>query len=168
MFHRVTLVDMVHPLRARWQARGMSNVTFADLDVSGAIADALAGRAPANDSGRALPDVLDTLRPDFVISANILSQLPLTPLLLLDAEDDTALGRRLVQEHLDALQNLACPVCLITDTLRSDGESELDLLYGAALPAPPERSWIWDIAPCPEYEPDRDVRHEVAALMLSG
>ncbi|WP_243438706.1 hypothetical protein [Fundidesulfovibrio soli] len=166
MFGRVVLADMVHPLAARWQARGLPGVSLSHLDVSGALEDALAGREPNPQAGRALPDFLDALRPDFIVSANILSQLPLAPFGLLPGVDRASLGARLVREHLQALQDATAPACLITDTLRLGGEKPMDLLHGVELPGAPERTWVWNIAPRPEISPDRDYSHQVAALYL--
>lgn len=166
MFGRVILADMVHPLAARRQARSLPGVSLVHLDVSGALEDALSGREPGDRAGRALPDYLDALRPDFIVSANILSQIPLAPLALLHGAAAQGLGARLVREHLLALQGAAAPACLITDTLRLGGEKPLDLLHGVALPWAPERTWTWNIAPRPEISPERDYSHQVAGLYL--
>ncbi|WP_243311471.1 hypothetical protein [Fundidesulfovibrio agrisoli] len=166
MFKRVILADVVHPLSARWQARTLPGVSLAHLDASGALEDALAGREPGDRAGRALPDYLDSLRPDFIVSANILSQIPLAPLALLHGAAAQGLGARLVREHLRALEGAPAPVCLITDTLRLGGEKPLDLLHGVPLPGTPERTWTWNIAPRPEISPDRDYSHQVAGLFL--
>lgn len=166
MFGRVVLADMVHPLAARWQARSLPGMSLVHLDVSGALEDALAGREPGVQAGNVLPDYLDALRPDFIVSANILSQIPLAPLALLEPTKTRGLGARLVREHLSALVGASAPACLITDTLRLGGEKPLDLLHGVELPAAPERAWTWDIAPKPEISPERDYSHRVAGLYL--
>jgi len=166
LFGRVVLVDMVHPLNARWAARGLKNVRLEHLDVSGALADALLGREPGEQARRALPEFLAGLRPDFVVSANILSQLPLAVLAKLPGADREGLGALLVRWHLEALAGAAAGVCLVTDTVRHGGDQPFDLLCGVPLPATPERAWTWDIAPRPEIAPDRDYSHVVAGLYL--
>ena len=165
-FAHVVLVDMVHPLGARWRVRGLRNVRLAHHDVGGALAPALAGRQPDEQELRGFGAVLQAAAPAFVVSVNILSQLPLLPQELLGRAAPTDLGARMVRAHLDLLAACGAPTCLITDTFRSDGSQNADLLHGVPLPAPALDTWTWDIAPRPEVAPDRDHRHQVTGMLL--
>ena len=129
-------------------------------------------------SGRAL-DVPE-YKPDFflqdgfdlVVSANILSQLPLSPLRYASRRENRpiprqvrAFARRLVVNHLDWLASFAGNVCLISDLERlyCEGENVVcreGSLWGVDLPQG-GREWMWDLDPQPEIEPNYDVRHRV-------
>ncbi len=122
MFDRVLLADIVHPLSARWQARRFANARLVTVDVTG-----LAKHLVANPSDfgafatKTSPSFFLEERPDFTVSANILSQLPLLPLARLKqtgcAPDELALVRsRILTGHLEWLNRLPGLVSLITDT----------------------------------------------------
>lgn len=185
-FDEVVLVDMVHLLPARRAAWRWPNIRLVEADVTGAVAplrailaaggtaalplDALpapfAGESPDAD----LPDI------DLVISANLLSQLPLVPLEAIEGRsrhygetDLTAFAEALIRGHLAWLTGLGAVACLFTDvedlTLKDGRVVEReDTLFGVALP-PPDRRWPWDIAPAPEEYPDRDRRLTVAGYI---
>ena len=110
-----------------------------------------------------------------VISANLLSQLPL---LLVDrlenrcpwinAETRMGFARSIIDHHLALLQNHSGQVCLISEVMRlvhDDGRAteKIDPLFGAALLYEGEE-WWWDIAPRPELGPDFDVKLRVLGL----
>ena len=175
-FARVLLVDAAHPWSARLEARRHANVGLLAADLSGAFG-LLLGRA--DDLGPMLPSVCAAPETDLVVSANLLSQLPIRPVERLEAsrkplgrwrsEDGEAFGRRIVEGHLDALAALTARVCLVTDLDEMeegrDGRvlERLDLLYGATLPEP-ERSWVWELAPFGEAASDRRLTHRVAGF----
>ena len=110
-----------------------------------------------------------------VISANLLSQLPL---LLVDrlkdrcpwisAEARSTFARAVVDHHLALLQNHVGQVCLISEVMRmvhddDRANQKIDPLFGAALLYEGEE-WWWDIAPRPELGPDFDVKLRVLGL----
>lgn len=173
LFRRVVLADLAFLPGTVRQAKALGNVELVAVDLSGCLDalptdEALAAHAaaPQPELGLGLPEL------DFVYSANLLSQLPLYALAILrkrnpapEAEDLEAFAASLVRAHLAALQTLACPACLVADTLergyRDDGlEYETDLLYGVRLDMPAEQ-WIWRLAPKGELSPDLDVERLV-------
>lgn len=182
-FERVLLCDAFHPPRARRAARCLPNVALVTRDLTGLgsrlLADLRAGRQP-DLATPPPPDPAGFGSADLTVSCNLLSQLPLPPLrlllrrgnrrgLALAPEDLDRLGREIVAAHLDWLAGLPGRVCLITDRERrregGDGALERDdPLFGVELP-PPDREWVWDIAPRPELARDRDVRHLVAGYL---
>ena len=165
-FRRVVLVDAVHPWTARFQARRFANVALFTTDLSGAL-PLLRGRA--DDLVPALPPVCTAPGVDLVVSANLLSQLPILPVERLPDRSRwtaAALGERIVAPHLDALAGLRARVCLITDVeaIEEDRAGRViersDLLYGVD-PGAPDDAWLWDLAPFGEAGRDRRIRHRV-------
>ena len=160
-FDRLELIDIVHPLRARHIAATYDRISLRYEDVTGA---ALAlSRLGRNDRDPPLVGDLPILAPDtdFVVSANLLSQLPEIPLAWMAAKtaipevSRNAFARRLVRRHLDWLAGLECPVCLITDVERYYVEPDgtrlpaWDTLQGETVP-PSGKTWTWDLAPAGE------------------
>lgn len=174
-FREVVLVDMLHARSVRRQARQFSNVQLVEWDVTGtlqALDDALAEGGPLPPAD--LPPLLPGERFSFAVSCNLLSQLPLLPLdaigrrapATLDAEQLT-FAHALGHAHLEWLDRSADRAALFTDTeslwLRDGAIVEReDSLWGLELPAP-DVQWLWDIAPAPEEDRRRDLRHSVGA-----
>ena len=166
MFRQVILADLVHPLAARRQARALANVRLVEADLSGALPEILARKAPP------VPPPVELfmdLAPDLTVSANLLSQLPLLPSQGLakagcEPKDVEAFAVGLMRRHLDWLRRLPGVVCLITDISRTVGQETTDLVHGLA-PEVTGQTWPWLIAPCPELYPDRDVSHLVSGVI---
>lgn len=175
-FRRVVLVDAVHPLSARRAARAYPGVELLTADLSGAMA-LLTGAAP--DLDPRLPPVCAEPETGLVISANLLSQLPIRPVARLEGarrpfgpwtpDAGDAFGARIVAGHLDALADLSAQVCLVTDLdeIEEDRQGHVharhDLLYGVPLGAP-ERAWTWELAPFGETARDRRLLHRVVGF----
>ncbi|TNC11947.1 hypothetical protein FF100_17020 [Methylobacterium terricola] len=169
-FRRVVLVDAVHPWRARWRSRRHANVARLTHDLSGANGLLL-------DRGETARPVLPPVcrEADLVVSANLLSQLPIRPVARLEAAgrlgswtDADAFGRHIVAAHLDALADLPARICLVTDRDETEADRDgrvierIDLLYGVDPGAAP-REWDWELAPFGEEARDRRLVHRVAA-----
>ncbi len=169
-FRRVALVDAVHPWRGRWRARGHANVARLVHDLSGTQGLMLGG---SDGFEPVLPPVCATA--DLVVSANLLSQLPILPVARLESvgrlgpwTDPEAFGRRIVAAHLDALAGLSARICLVTDRDETEEDRDgrvlerIDLLHGVD-PGPAPRSWDWVLAPFGEASRDRRLVHRVGA-----
>ncbi|MCF4125791.1 hypothetical protein [Methylobacterium sp. SyP6R] len=169
-FRRVVLVDAVHPWRGRWRARRFANVSRLVHDLSG-TRDLLLGRGET--FGPMLPPLCREA--DLVVSANLLSQLPILPVARLEAAgrlgpftDPEAFGGLIVAAHLDALAGLSAQVCLVTDRDETEEDRDgrvlerIDLLYGVD-PGPAVRGWDWVLAPFGEEARDRRLVHRVGA-----
>ena len=104
-----------------------------------------------------------------MVSANVLSQLPILPLDR-PGPQPPDLGRRIVAAHLDGLAALAARVCLLTDVEQVEEDragrvtDRLDLLHGVRL-GEPDRRWTWDLAPFGEAARDLRQRHQVQAFL---
>ena len=118
---------------------------------------------------------MDNAQVDLVVSANILSQLPVIPRNWIEkygalSEDqlmDVCEG--LIGAHLYYLSLFDAQIALITDrryqTRNKEGItiSEKAALYGVPLPRVSSERWDWHIAPAPELHPDYDRVHQVVA-----
>lgn len=175
-FRRVVLVDAVHPLATRRAVRALAQVELLTADLSGAMA-LLTGHA--SDLKPCLPPVCAEPGTDLVISANLLSQLPIRPVARLEGgrraygpwtpQDGDAFGRRIVEAHLADLARLSAQICLVTDLDETEEDraghvvERHDLLYGVALGAP-DHAWTWELAPFGEIARGRRLLHQVAGF----
>lgn len=160
LFDRVILVDAVHPWPARLAARRHGNVVLVTAEISAGLTD---------------PHLAELCTgADLIVSANLLSQLPIVPIDAYEARGREApprLGTQIVETHLAALHHLAGAIeriCLITDTVQREEDQagqvtdSLDLMFGVALP-PPAEAWDWEIAPFGEVGRRRRLIHRVHA-----
>lgn len=168
-FDSVVLVDLVHLASVRlWlKARGFRNVTLIERDVSG-YDDLLAGRAP---------DPFGFLRQvpylDFVVSANLLSQIGLAVRRRIDGQPAGRLPadalQQVIRAHIDGLKALPCRTSLLTDIAFSvidrtgHVHETTDLLHGVAVPDHRSR-WQWPVVPFGEESRDYRIVHEVIAV----
>ncbi|MEE7449244.1 hypothetical protein MRF4_16355 [Methylobacterium radiotolerans] len=157
LFDRVSLVDAVHPWPARLAARRNAKVALVTADISAGLSGSWTDSCTSAD---------------LIVSANLLSQLPLVPIDAYEARGREApprLGAHLVDAHLAALDALARGVervCLITDTVQREEDrtgrttDSRDLLFGITVP-PAEATWDWEIAPFGEIGRSHRLIHRV-------
>lgn len=174
-FRNVVLVDLLHPWKVHTLARRYPNVRLQCIDVTGVIQRAytalLDGRS-LEEVPQCKPDFFLDDEVDLVVSANILSQLPLAPVRYASRLkrrtapwEAKAFSRRLVVNHLDWLASFSGNVCLMSDLERlyCDGDTVVcqhRSLWGVDLPLGGQ-TWTWDLGPKPEIDPNLDVRHRV-------
>lgn len=171
-FARVVLVDAVHLPIVRWRLRRATGVEFAVADLTGTAAGLARGDAPPEPGSRF---GLDDATVDFVVSLNLVSQLPLAPFdWLVDRlgwaeEAAAAYARRVVDAHFAHLAQFRAPVCVIGDAARSfvdragrTAETE-DALWGHRPPAA-DAEWSWDVAPLGEHDRNFTIRNQVFAI----
>ncbi len=176
-FHSVILVDALHPLTARLEARRHANVELVTADLTGAL-EALhrwqAGeRLPA-------PQPLALLQRDdidFVVSLNLLSQLGVLPVEWIEKRAGPpgpalaeAYAADLTRAHLGDLAGCRARVCLVADVEWWRQEPDGRIVERAStiyeVPPPPAiAEWIWAIAPAPESDPRlSEYRRVIAAI----
>jgi hypothetical protein len=170
-FQRVVLVDAVHLWPARRRARH-PKVELVTADLSG-VAAWLAGKADRRLDP--LASFRDDARIDLVVSANMLSQLPMAVETWRERHPGrlegvpTDIARRIVAWHLEDLAGLRGRVCLLTDVrhreIGRDGKviDETDLLDGETLPEPDD-AWDWEVAPRGEVSRAATHIHRVHAF----
>ncbi|PJI45180.1 MAG: hypothetical protein CTR54_04255 [Rhizobium sp.] len=167
-FDTVVLVDLVHLASVRmWLAsKGLKDVRLIERDLSGYDALAAGGE----------PDPLGFLRQvpylDFVVSANLLSQIGIGARKRLEREMEGRMPQdtlpRLIRAHLDGLAGLPAPTCLLTDIayelIDRTGHlhERIDLLHGVAVP-PHGAEWDWPVVPLGEENRDYRIVHKVIA-----
>jgi hypothetical protein len=173
-FARVVLVDVVHLPTVRWRTRRLANVEHVVADLSG-VARGLAGGAcglppePGSDFG------LDDGSVDFVVSLNLVSQLPLAPVDWLEHRCGwteaaaEAYGGRVVAAHFAHLRRFPAPVCVVGDCSRiyldrAGRTIETDDALCGFVPPPADAEWDWDLAPLGEHDRNYAIRNRVFAI----
>ena len=169
LFEDVVLVDFLHLPATQKRVAEMVNVRLITADLSG-VADTTWDHVQEH---RTVPLPAPNAETEFcqdsdlVVSANLLTQLPLAPMGWAQegggyGEDDIkTFARAIIDHHLEFLGGLPGRVCLLCETERQimDGGERLqviDPLFGATLPASGMK-WIWTIAPRPEITPNIDL-----------
>ena len=176
-FETVRLVDVVHLRAARNRAAAFPNVVLETCDVSGMAAE-FQQQYAAGWRGHPVPAPTafrDDSTIDFVVSANLVAQLPIflaAALVRRGALEGDAFDRfcrAVMQRHLDYLRSFDATACLITETKREafdrSGRSVQahDALYGIRLPKG-RREWDWDLAPLGEVSREHALRNRVAGF----
>jgi len=166
-FDGVYLIDLFHPWSARLQARRFANIHLIEHDLLGIDRDGDPKPAPSR-----LRSWRDRLPPaDFVVSLNLLTQLPLRPL----ERWGEALGLGWMTEvmaaHLADLSAGPGRACLISEFRhrsfdRQGREIERDeVLADFDLPQP-FQTWVWPLAPLGELSRSEALEMDVAAYRL--
>lgn len=184
-FSEVVLVDICHLPIARfkvWLTRPRGKVRFVTMDLSGYDKLVDQTRIKLSTGQDDLGVRLDPLQPirrmrdvDYVVSANLLSQIAVGAAARLASKDghanilpDDAVAE-LVRGHLDSLASLSCKTCLVTDIAydRRDRSGRIiesvDLLAGVQLPDVFD-SWSWTVAPFGEEAEDEERVHRVVTV----
>lgn len=188
-FEQVILVDIVHLPWVKRHGLRYPNVRFHELDVTGVcelLFDQVKQVKRGQGSKLKLPEMLP--KPltqslgvssiDFLVSVNLLSQLPILLCAFLERRCSTysdhdleVFSEALIANHLLWLKSSTEQVCLITDLQRrtygaSGDETEREnLVCGDILPQP-DCDWIWNVALHPEQHPQMDFRNKVGAFQI--
>jgi hypothetical protein len=184
-FDQVVLADVViSPVLRKLRRRFPDQVVCALWDATGALDRIAAQRKTLSAEGlleifrTAVPPPPPGGAPDFVVSANCLSQLGLVPSSsLLEAESAPRLipdcAAAAAQTHLRWLGELDAVRVLLADCARIETDrhgaelSRENVLQELPLRAP-DRTWRWEIAPIPEWHPQRHRIHEVGGWFDSA
>ena len=182
-FDDVALVDIFHMPEVEQRVRGLANVRLVTEDLSGVV-EPLFRHMAESRAGSLPPPRVDTgplAGADLVVSAKLLTQLPLLPLGLVrekarkdgngyGEEETRAFARRIIDHHLDLLASLPGRVALLTETERVISDKDeilqsIDPLFGATLPAAGKmKRWTWNIAPRPEITRHIDLSFRMAGI----
>lgn len=178
-FAHVTLADVVVSATAKDFAKRFPDcVRAVQWDATGALARLAEVREviSAHDAPKLFADADPGPppggEPDFVVSANCLSQLGLVPgHSLVAAERDKSVPERCAKvaarRHLDWLAERRGAVrVLLVDAARLDLAPDgrvlkTETLYPRFGLRAPDRTWRWNLAPIPEWSPDFHRVHDV-------
>ncbi|HET7537673.1 MAG TPA: hypothetical protein VFJ90_14535 [Candidatus Didemnitutus sp.] len=183
LFDQVVLADVVIGLEAkRWARRFPDRVRCMNWDASGALAslaavsDTLAPNEAPDFFARADPGPPPGGEPDFIVSANCVSQLGLVPGHSLpayakDKDLPERCARVAAKRHVAWLKAQPGIKLLLADAARldigADGRQlKKETLHGRFGLPKPDHQWRWDLAPIPDWSPDFHRVHEVGAWVL--
>lgn len=158
-FSRVGLVDMVHSQNVR-KIADTNSWDIHEIDLS--------GEWITGDLAR-LEDISKNY--DFVVSANLLSQISLS---LIQNKSEFAEKEMIscLQRHYTFLKNLGRPTLIWSDVeeqhydIWGDLTAHGNTLPGLTLPKP-LKEWTWNFAPAPEIYKDKDVHLKMKAWTLN-
>jgi hypothetical protein len=167
-FARVVLIDVGFAERPARAER-------LPWDVTGRLASWHDDPCQSDDDACAAPDPgwpTGLGDPDLTISANLLGQLHLLPAAWLarhrprPADFPERLAQALARAHLAWLRRLPGCRLLIADVaevaVQRDGTVADDQpLPVASLLPPPDQSWMWNLAPIPEWDDEHHLHHRV-------
>jgi len=177
-FKQVTLIDTVHLNTVKKTLRHIPNAQLLTSDLNGlnrVFSKPLIQTPPTPITDHFTPTFphLD-LPTDFIISSNLLTQLPVIPRNYVDRyytvtdNELDAWCKTLITNHLSFLRQMSAQVCLITDTthtvthLSSEQVIPVDMLYGVTLPHP-EQQWQWQLSPQGEFDQQSELTTNVVA-----
>lgn len=179
-FDEVILLDILHLPFVRKKMKKYPNVRLVEQDITDVaqICYHTAKQSKSKTNAPAIPapiHFLDDENIDFVVSLNILSQLPLLPKQFLEKICDEMelekFGKDLMSAHISYLRRFRCPVLMICDAERQifDKKGTLidreNVLEGSILNNTGEE-WLWNIAPIGEIHKDYSVVHKVLAVRM--
>jgi hypothetical protein len=175
-FHQAVLVDTVFLPQTRQLIQDYANVEWLEEEVSGLAEQLLqhkSSRQPLPTPNSRVVSLAEGA--DLVISANLLSQLPLIPLQYMVNHFDYSnqqyvdWGEQIIRDHLQSLASLDAHVVLITDTVHEDIDRKgrvkrrEDMLFRVRLPDAAWQ-WHWLLAPYGENSWRRQTVAHMAAF----
>ena len=175
MFKKITLVDVVHLRSTKKQYQYLSNMEFIEYDITELEARLMKEKKIINTVPKAF--LVDHY--NLVISANILSQLAYHLRAYLEKnaspnlteEQLNQFSNQVSNDHVDYLKKFTGKVLLITDieTYFKDKKNTViktEFPYLTINFPPPVKTWLWEIAPIPEYNSEISLQMKVAGFIL--
>jgi hypothetical protein len=172
IFDSITLVDIVHLKETKKKYEYLHNLNFVEHDITElesiiSIEKKIINKVPAAflQDGYSL-----------VISANILSQLAYHLQSFLEKYTNENLDKfsnQISSDHFEYLKKFNRPVLLITD-IETYFKNQQNIVIDTQKPymsinfPTPIRTWLWDVAPIPEYSPEISLQMKVAGFILNG
>lgn len=177
-FEQVILVDIVHPLSVRARVKAFSNVLLMEQDLLG-LGEKLHKLKPHEALPETTPPDLSWIKPDLVISANLLSQLAVIPRVYVGKKhprrDELELNtwcHQISKSHLEWLARWQAPVLMWTDTGTQVYDRQGKLVeehwpYFEFSDWKPVKEWTWPLAPRGEMDQDHDVSMRMWAIVMA-
>jgi len=160
-FKRVYLVDVVHLNKVKKIIKKLSNVEIVEHDVT-CFSEKIKEITTIEIHFEASIPCLSS-NTSLVISTNMLSQIAFIignyarNKLAFNKEQLNNLSKKVVQDHIKILLDVATKVCLISDVERTYHDEQkhlkeqVSVINGASLPKPDEM-WLWNLVPKGEME----------------
>lgn len=162
IFKEVVLSDIIHLPEVRRRIKKLPNVRLIEQDAVG-ISEKLFQNIKNGLNELPCPSpCLSDSGADLVVSLNMLSQLPIIPHIYamknmpeIPENELKNWCRQIVESHIFWLKSLPCATCTISDHSFTKKNIQGNIIetgstvYGTVLPEP-EKSWIWNLAPCGE------------------
>lgn len=172
-YEKIALVDLVHPRQVRNKWGQHKQILFVDQDITGTARQILNWKGGELPIPR--PPDLSEFQPDFILSANCLSQLPLKPRIHLAAHVPAPqldeFSERLSLSHLNHIKSLGVEHLIITDfetrIVSKDGSiTEKSVPFFDSNKMKLLQSWTWKIAPRGELLKDQSVEMSVGSFTV--
>jgi hypothetical protein len=177
IFNKVTLVDIVHLQSTKKSVSHLKNIEFIEHDITEKEAElkklkTLTPKAPLRFIDQNW---------DMVISVNLMSQLPIHYQSFVEKNlkahfTENAVDhflKELTLQHFLYLKSFNSPVLLITDT-HSDYFDPMEKLlqtddnYTHINMPQAAHTWVWRVAPIPEFRKDIEIRMRVSGFLLNS
>lgn len=174
LFKKILLIDIVQLSSVKKKYSHLNNIHFIEHDISELEKEIKQTKILKNK----IPISFVELKPDMVISANLLSQMPyhfknfLQKNTTHQLESIEEFCYQLSADHFQYLKNFQCPVLIYTDIEThykyvNENKIEIDSPYiKFALPEI-YKQWDWDIAPAPEISREFSLQMKVASFILN-
>lgn len=174
-FAQVDLIDTIFLPVTRQLIQTYDNARLLEEDITGLTLPILLHRnshSPLPKPDTSIPQLIAGA--DLVISANVLSQLPLIPLQYMvnrfDYSNEQLVdwGEAIIRDHLLALANADCHCVLITDTIHEERNRKgkilrrEDMLFRVRLPDAAWQ-WYWPLVPMGEQSWRRETIAHMSA-----
>lgn len=172
-FQNVILVDIIHLQSTKRSVGHLSNITFINHDIS-----ELEESLQKGDLTTKVPEKKFAEDCSVVISANLLSQIPLHLERYIDAKfkkinsfEKEAYLEASCKNHILYLKSFSCPALLYCDRERLYKNAKGEIIEKEqGLPdlslESPEREWTWNVSPLNEFAKGIKVEMRVCAYVL--
>lgn len=174
-FKKVTLLDVVHLHQVKKEYRHLLNVEFVEHDLTEVEAELL----NYDRLLKKVPTFMTDQKLSMVISANVMSQLPLHFQNYIEKKRKKKFTQKMLDDfleeltrsHVAYLRSFNAKVILITDTekyyLNAQGDIlEKEFNYPHLNLPLPVQEWMWSVAPLGELGSDLELKMKVSGFVL--
>lgn len=179
-FNKITLVDIIHPLKHHRLKRRSSKLELVSLDLSENLKDLETVKNFQDLVHLAQKNLTWRFEADLIISGNLLSQLALLPMdvferriktnLTLEQKDEICAA--FAKKHLEALASCKGQKLLYTDRETFYHDPKGSLIYSGSYPVDftgfsKIKEWTWDLAPLKEASKEYSISMKIEAYQQS-
>lgn len=183
-FEKITLVDVVHPLKHHWLAKRNNRLKLITQDLSGCL-DKLESLSSLEELHGLINElknrVIFEFEADLIVSSNIMSQLALLPIdaiegklkRTLSIEEKDFICSAFAEIHLKNLQHCQGHKLIYCDREVIYRDPQGEEIYKGHYPVnfsdfKKLKEWIWQLAPLKEASKDYSIEMKIEAYSLNG